>query len=115
MSRTDDILNVAGHRLSTGALEAAIATHPDVAEVAVIGPADQLKGQVPVALVVPKDGRTTPDDEVGARHGWCAGGWAGARGAGWWMPPPLVSPLTPVTPLPATPTHDRDTCLTAAL
>jgi len=56
MGRTDDVLNVAGHRLSTGSLEAALAGHPSVAECAVIGVADQLKGQVPRALVVLKSG-----------------------------------------------------------
>ena len=56
MGRTDDVLNVAGHRLSTGALEAAIAGHPAVAECAVIGVADDLKGQVPRGLVVLKGG-----------------------------------------------------------
>jgi propionyl-CoA synthetase len=56
MSRTDDIINVAGHRLSTGAMEEAVAGHPDVAECAVIGVADELKGQVPVGLVVLKAG-----------------------------------------------------------
>jgi len=56
MGRMDDVLNVAGHRLSTGALEAALAEHPDVAECAVIGVADQLKGHVPLGLVVLKAG-----------------------------------------------------------
>jgi propionyl-CoA synthetase len=56
MSRTDDIINVAGHRLSTGGIEEVVAGHPDVAECAVIGVADQLKGQVPVGLVVLKAG-----------------------------------------------------------
>jgi propionyl-CoA synthetase len=56
MGRTDDVLNVAGHRLSTGSLEAALAGHPSVAECAVIGVADELKGQVPRALVVLKAG-----------------------------------------------------------
>src|SRR6478672_7413166 len=56
MGRTDDVLNVAGHRLSTGSLEAALAGHPAVAECAVIGVADELKGQVPRALVVLKAG-----------------------------------------------------------
>jgi propionyl-CoA synthetase len=56
MGRTDDVLNVAGHRLSTGSLEAALAGHPSVAECAVIGVADSLKGQVPRALVVLKSG-----------------------------------------------------------
>jgi propionyl-CoA synthetase len=52
MSRTDDIINVAGHRLSTGLLEEVLAGHPDVAECAVMGVADQLKGQVPLGFVV---------------------------------------------------------------
>jgi len=56
MGRTDDVLNVAGHRLSTGSLEAALAGHPAVAECAVIGVADELKGQVPRALVILKAG-----------------------------------------------------------
>jgi propionyl-CoA synthetase len=56
MGRTDDVLNVAGHRLSTGSIEAALAGHPDVAECAVIGVADDFKGQVPRGLVVLKGG-----------------------------------------------------------
>ena len=56
MARTDDIINVAGHRLSTGAIEEVLAAHPDVAECAVIGVADQLKGQLPVGLLVLKAG-----------------------------------------------------------
>lgn len=56
MSRTDDIINVAGHRLSTGALEEVLAAHADVAECAVIGVADELKGEVPLGLVVLKLG-----------------------------------------------------------
>ncbi|MCH8000186.1 MAG: propionyl-CoA synthetase [Proteobacteria bacterium] len=52
MSRTDDIINVAGHRLSTGAMEEVLAAHPDVAECAVIGVHDQLKGQLPVGFLV---------------------------------------------------------------
>ncbi len=52
MARTDDIINVAGHRLSTGAMEEAIAGHPDVAECAVMGVEDQLKGQVPLGMLV---------------------------------------------------------------
>jgi propionyl-CoA synthetase len=56
MARTDDIINVAGHRLSTGAIEEVLAAHPDVAECAVIGVADALKGQVPVGLLVLKAG-----------------------------------------------------------
>ena len=56
MSRTDDIINVAGHRLSTGGMEEVLASHPDVAECAVIGVADALKGQVPLGFVVLKAG-----------------------------------------------------------
>ncbi|HEX3065641.1 MAG TPA: propionyl-CoA synthetase [Dongiaceae bacterium] len=56
MARTDDIINVAGHRLSTGAMEEVLASHHDVAECAVIGAADQLKGQVPVGFLVLKSG-----------------------------------------------------------
>lgn len=56
MGRTDDVINVAGHRLSTGSMEAVVASHPMVAECAVIGVHDQLKGQVPRAFVVLKAG-----------------------------------------------------------
>src|SRR5699024_8590836 len=56
MSRIDDVINVAGHRLSTGAMEQVLASHADVAEAAVIGVADADKGQVPVGLVVTKAG-----------------------------------------------------------
>ncbi|MBO0855857.1 MAG: propionyl-CoA synthetase, partial [Nocardia sp.] len=56
MGRTDDVINVAGHRLSTGSMEAVIAAHPAVAECAVIGVTDGLKGQIPRALVVLKAG-----------------------------------------------------------
>ncbi len=56
MGRTDDVINVAGHRLSTGAMEEIISTHPAVAECAVIGVADELKGQMPLGLVVLKNG-----------------------------------------------------------
>jgi propionyl-CoA synthetase len=56
MSRIDDIINVAGHRLSTGGMEEVLASHPDVAECAVIGVADQIKGQLPVGMVVLKSG-----------------------------------------------------------
>ncbi|WP_299519914.1 acetate--CoA ligase [uncultured Serinicoccus sp.] len=66
MGRTDDVLNVAGHRLSTGALEEALAGHPAVAECAVIGVADGLKGQVPRALVVLKSG-IDPDEAAEER------------------------------------------------
>ena len=56
MARTDDIINVAGHRLSTGGMEEVLAGHPDVAECAVIGIADELKGQAPAGFVVLKAG-----------------------------------------------------------
>jgi len=56
MTRTDDIINVAGHRLSTGGMEEVLAAHPDVAECAVMGVADALKGQVPLGLLVLKSG-----------------------------------------------------------
>jgi propionyl-CoA synthetase len=64
MSRTDDIINVAGHRLSTGAMEEVIAGHPAVAECAAFGIADQLKGQLPVAFIVLKSGVNTPAQDV---------------------------------------------------
>jgi propionyl-CoA synthetase len=64
MGRTDDVLNVAGHRLSTGSLEAALAGHPAVAECAVIGVYDELKGQVPRGLVVLKAGVDVDPDVV---------------------------------------------------
>ena len=66
MARTDDIINVAGHRLSTGALEEVLASHPDVAECAVVGVADQLKGQLPVGFLVLKVGSAGNSDEVAA-------------------------------------------------
>jgi propionyl-CoA synthetase len=66
MSRTDDVINVAGHRLSTGAIEEVLATHPDVAECAVLGVADQLKGQLPRGLRVLKAGVIRPHDEIAA-------------------------------------------------
>ena len=56
MSRTDDVINVAGHRLSTGAIEEVLAAHGDVAECAVIGAADRLKGQLPLGFLVLKAG-----------------------------------------------------------
>ena len=64
MSRTDDIINVAGHRLSTGGMEEVLASHPDVAECAVIGIADQLKGQVPLGFVVLKAGVARPSGDI---------------------------------------------------
>jgi len=67
MSRTDDIINVAGHRLSTGAMEEVLAGHPDVAECAVVGVKDSLKGQAPIGLVVLKAG-TTKDEPTIAKE-----------------------------------------------
>lgn len=64
MGRTDDIINVAGHRLSTGAMEEVLAAHPDVAECAVVGIADALKGQAPLGLVVLKAGAQRADADV---------------------------------------------------
>ena len=92
MGRTDDIINVAGHRLSTGAMEEVLASHKDVAECAVVGAKDELKGQVPLGLVVLKAGVNRAQDEVAkelvalvrersarwrrsARRGW----WRGCR------------------------------------
>ena len=66
MTRTDDIINVAGHRLSTGGIEEVVAAHPDVAECAVMGVADPLKGQVPLGLVVLKAGVARPPDAIEA-------------------------------------------------
>lgn len=64
MARTDDIINVAGHRLSTGAMEEVLAGHPDVAECAVIGVADELKGETPLGLIVLRDGASQQPDAV---------------------------------------------------
>jgi propionyl-CoA synthetase len=64
MTRTDDIINTAGHRMSTGGIEEVLAAHPDVAECAVLGVADALKGQVPIGLVVLKAGVTRRPDEI---------------------------------------------------
>ena len=64
MSRIDDVINVAGHRLSTGAMEEVLASHPDVAECAVIGVEDQLKGQAPLGLVVLKAGVERDQDAI---------------------------------------------------
>ncbi|HTI35185.1 MAG TPA: propionyl-CoA synthetase [Miltoncostaea sp.] len=64
MSRTDDVINTAGHRLSTGAMEEVLSGHRDVAECAVVGIADSLKGQVPVGFVVLKAGVDRPEDEI---------------------------------------------------
>ncbi len=64
MSRTDDIINVAGHRLSTGGMEEVLSGHSDVAECAVIGVSDQLKGQLPVGFVVLKAGIDRPAEDI---------------------------------------------------
>lgn len=64
MGRMDDVINVAGHRLSTGEMEAVIGSHPAVAECAVIGIRDSLKGQLPIGLVVLKNGVYIDDDEL---------------------------------------------------
>ena len=74
MARTDDIINVAGHRLSTGGMEEVLAEHPDVAECAVIGIADAMKGQVPCGFVVLNAGVVARYRRDRAR-----GGGAGAR------------------------------------
>jgi propionyl-CoA synthetase len=64
LGRTDDIINVAGHRLSTGGMEEVLASHADVAECAVIGVTDQMKGEVPVGFVVLKAGVNKPHDTI---------------------------------------------------
>jgi len=64
MARTDDVINVAGHRLSTGAMEEVLASHPDVAECAVIGVADQLKGQLPMGFLCLNSGAGRQSDDV---------------------------------------------------
>src|SRR5262245_15707203 len=64
MTRTDDVINVAGHRLSTGQMEEVLASHRDVAECAVVGVADDLKGQVPLGLLVLKAGVTRPAGDI---------------------------------------------------
>jgi len=64
MARTDDVINVAGHRLSTGAMEEVLAGHPDVAECAVIGVADQIKGQSPLGFVCLNAGCDRPHEEI---------------------------------------------------
>ena len=64
MARTDDIINVAGHRLSTGAIEEVLAAHEAVAECAVIGVVDALKGQIPVGFLVLKSGANQPHDQI---------------------------------------------------
>ncbi|MDE4176435.1 propionate-CoA ligase PrpE [Phaeobacter sp. PT47_59] len=64
MARTDDVINVAGHRLSTGGMEEVLASHPDVAECAVIGVSDQLKGQLPVGFLCLNAGTNRPGEEI---------------------------------------------------
>lgn len=64
MARTDDIINVAGHRLSTGGMEEVLSNHPDVAECAVIGACDDLKGQVPVGFLVLKNGVSRSGEDI---------------------------------------------------
>ena len=64
MARTDDVINVAGHRLSTGGMEEVLAEHPDVAECAVIGVADQLKGQMPLGFLCLNSGTDRPHEEI---------------------------------------------------
>ena len=66
MARTDDVINVAGHRLSTGAMEEVLASHPDVAECAVIGVTDELKGQLPLGFLCLTSGVNRPHDEISA-------------------------------------------------
>ena len=67
LGRTDDVINVAGHRLGTREIEESIAHHPNVAEVAVVGVADALKGQAPIAFVVPKDAGVLGDPAAALR------------------------------------------------
>ncbi|MFC4259670.1 propionyl-CoA synthetase [Marinobacter lacisalsi] len=64
MGRTDDVINVAGHRLSTGEMEEVVAAHPAVAECCVVGASDEMKGQVPLGLVLLKDGATIDPEEL---------------------------------------------------
>ena len=66
MSRTDDVINTAGHRLSTGQIEEILASHQDVAECAVVGVADEYKGQIPIGFAVLKAGITRSDYEIAA-------------------------------------------------
>src|SRR5258708_2804977 len=68
LGRTDDVINVAGHRLGTREIEEAVQTHPNIAEVAVVGVADALKGRIPVAFAVVKDTSKTATRELAAAH-----------------------------------------------
>ena len=66
MARTDDVINTAGHRLSTGAMEEVLMDHPEVAECAVIGVNDEMKGEVPVGLVTVKHGSVMAERDLNA-------------------------------------------------
>jgi propionyl-CoA synthetase len=66
MARTDDVINVAGHRLSTGQMEEVVARHPDVAECAVVGVADTMKGQIPAGFIVLNAGVNRPPRDIEA-------------------------------------------------
>ena len=79
MGRVDDVINVAGHRLSTGAMEEVLATHPDVAECAVVGAADQLKGQVPSVSWSSRPGSSA--SRTSSARSWCAA--SASRSARW--------------------------------
>ena len=68
LGRTDDVINVAGHRLGTREIEEAVQAHPNVAEVAVVGVADAVKGQVPFAFAVVKDASKVATPELAAAH-----------------------------------------------
>ena len=72
LGRTDDVINVAGHRLGTREIEEAVQAHPGIAEVAVVGVADDVKGQVPIAFAVVKDPASVAD--AAQRADRCAGG-----------------------------------------
>ena len=74
MGRTDDIINVAGHRLSTGGMEEVVASHPDVAECAVLGVKDEIKGELPCGFIVLKSGVDRPHarDREARSSRWCA-------------------------------------------
>ncbi len=88
MSRTDDIINVAGHGLSTGGMEEVLAGHPDVAECAVLGIKDAMKGEVPCGFIVLKAGVNRPHerDRKGNRRSWCARRSARSRRSSWRSP-----------------------------
>ena len=68
LGRTDDVINVAGHRLGTREIEEAVQSHPNIAEVAVVGVADPVKGQMPVAFAVVKDIAKIATAELAAAH-----------------------------------------------